>query len=152
MRHISGLFAILFAASAVAGCQSGADALDLASTASVEPARSALQSGKLSYRNEDYGLAQQHFQKATEEEPFNPEAWMGLAAAYDRIGRFDLADRAYNQAESLIGPAPQLLNNRGYSYMLRGNAEKARSLLARARTALPQDETVNANTLLLEAM
>jgi Flp pilus assembly protein TadD len=152
MRHFEGLSAILLAAIILAGCQNGTGALDLASTASVEPARTALQSGKLSYRNEDYGLAQQHFLKATEEEPFNPEAWMGLAAAYDRIGRFDLADRAYTQAESLIGPAPQLLNNRGYSYMLRGDTEKARTLLGRAQAALPQNETVDGNARLLQAM
>jgi Flp pilus assembly protein TadD len=50
------------------------------------------------------------------------------SASYDRLGRFDLAERAYQSAIHLVGETTVILNNRGYSYMLRGN------LVAAART------------------
>ena len=46
--------------------------------------------------------------------------------------RFDLADRAYAQVEKLSGRHATLLNNRGYSYMLRGDLSKARADLSAA--------------------
>src|SRR5277367_2733199 len=46
----------------------------------------------------DFGLAQQYFQDAVEKSPEDVMAWIGLAASYDRLGRFDLADQAYASA------------------------------------------------------
>jgi Flp pilus assembly protein TadD len=43
----------------------------------------------------DYGLAEQYYRRAVEATRQNGSAWIGLAAAYDRLGRFDLADLAY---------------------------------------------------------
>ncbi len=40
-------------------------------------------------------------------------AWIGLAASYDRLGRFDLADLAYRHAIWLEGENYIILNNRG---------------------------------------
>ena len=54
---------------------------------------------------------------------------MGLAASYDQLRRFDLADRAYAAGVGIVGPTPEVLNNQGYSYMLRGDYH------ARARDA-----------------
>ena len=75
----------------------------------------------------NFGLAQQYFQDAVEKSPDDVTAWIGLAASYDRLGRFDLADRAYAAAEKLEGETVRLLNNEGYSYMLRGDL-KGRAL------------------------
>ena len=50
------------------------------------------------FRQGSYGLAERHFRKAVELHPRDAEAWLGLAASYDRLRRFDLADRAYAQA------------------------------------------------------
>jgi Flp pilus assembly protein TadD len=72
-----------------------------------------------------FGLAQQYFQDAVERAPGDVTAWIGLAASYDRLGRFDLADRAYAAASKLEGETPRLLNNEGYSYMLRGDLKAA---------------------------
>jgi len=33
-----------------------------------------------------------------EKAPRDASAWIGLAASYDHVGRFDLADQAYKQA------------------------------------------------------
>ncbi|MBN8964891.1 MAG: tetratricopeptide repeat protein, partial [Rhizobiales bacterium] len=54
--------------------------------------------GKKYFRQGSYGMAERHFRKAVELHPRDAEAWVGLAAAYDRMRRFDLADRAYDQA------------------------------------------------------
>jgi tetratricopeptide (TPR) repeat protein len=76
--------------------------------------------GKKHFRANDFGLAEKHFRRAVESHPRDAEAWLGLAASYDRLRRFDLADRAYGQAVGILGPTVEILNNQGYSYMLRG--------------------------------
>jgi tetratricopeptide (TPR) repeat protein len=80
----------------------------------------------------NYGLAEQHYRRAVEATHQNSSAWIGLAAAYDRLGRFDLADLAYRRAVRLEGENYVILNNRGYSYLLRGDIRRARRLLERA--------------------
>jgi Flp pilus assembly protein TadD len=101
--------------------------------------------GKEHYRNGSFGLAEKHFRLAVEKDPPNPEAWLGLAAAYDKLGRWDLADRAYRRAYVLVGPTPELLNNRGYSYMLRGKYRRAGIDLAEAAAKAPDDERIRTN-------
>jgi Tfp pilus assembly protein PilF len=54
----------------------------------------------------NFGLAQQYFQDAVEKSPSDVTAWIGLAASCDRLGRFDLADRAYAAAAKLEGEPP----------------------------------------------
>ena len=69
---------------------------------------------------------QRYFKDGVEKAPRDLTAWTGLAASYDRLLRFDLADQAYAQAVRLGGETPQILNDQGYSYMLRGNLTAAR--------------------------
>ena len=75
---------------------------------------------KQQFRLENYGLAERYFRRAVEARAGDAEAWLGLAASYDRLKRFDLADRAYDQLVRLVGPTPEVLNNQGFSYILRG--------------------------------
>jgi Flp pilus assembly protein TadD len=99
----------------------------------------------------NFGLSQQYFQDAVEKTPKEPTAWVGLAASYDRLGRFDLADRAYGAAVKLTGDTPSLLNNEGYSYMLRGDLRKASALLDKALKLDPANETTLNNRKLLNS-
>ena len=85
-----------------------------------------LRLGKEQFRNANYGLAEKHFRQAVEQSPENIEALIGLAAAYDQLGRFDLADRAYKEALRVGGATSAILNNRGYSFYLRRDFKKAR--------------------------
>ena len=62
---------------------------------------------------------------------------MGLAASYDQLGRFDFADRAYDQLLKVAGRKPQIVNNMGYSQLLRGNKKKARELLLKRGSTCP---------------
>jgi Flp pilus assembly protein TadD len=105
--------------------------------------------GKRHYKEQNYGLAEKHFRKAVEAQPRSAEAWVGLAASYDRLRRFDLADRAYEQAINLLGPTPEVLNNQGFSYMLRGDYKLARKKLAAAQAKDPDSKYIQNNIDLL---
>jgi Tetratricopeptide repeat len=109
-----------------------------------------LQMGKRYFRSNSFGLAEQSFRSAAEKHPNDAESWVGLAASYDRLRRFDLADRAYAQAIRLIGPTVQILNDQGFSYMLRGDYARARRKLEEAQAKDPANPYVQANIQLLE--
>ena len=76
-------------------------------------------------------------------------AWIALAAAYDRLARFDLADRAYKMAIRLAGETTEILNNQGYSYMLRGDLRAARGKFEQALQREPNNPTILNNLQLL---
>src|SRR5262249_29442044 len=109
-----------------------------------------LDTGKKLYRAANYGLAERHFRRAVEARPKDAEAWVGLAASYDQLRRFELADRAYNQAIGILGKSPEVLNNQGYSYMLRGDYARARVTLLQAKAKAPDNPYVLNNLELLE--
>jgi tetratricopeptide (TPR) repeat protein len=106
--------------------------------------------GKKYFRAGSFGLAEQHFRKAVEGAPRDAEAWTGLAAAYDRLKRFDLADRAYQQAMAIVGPTPEILNNHGYSYMLRTDYRRAREKFLAAQARDPSNPYIKNNLELLD--
>jgi Tetratricopeptide repeat len=109
-----------------------------------------LQLGKKYFRSNNFGLAEKSFRSAVEKHPRDAEAWVGLAASYDRLRRFDLADRAYQEAIRLIGPTADILNNEGFSYMLRGDYARARRTLEAAEAKDPANPYIQANLRLLE--
>jgi len=107
--------------------------------------------GKKQFRAANFGLAEKHFRRAVELHPRDLEAWIGLAASYDRLRRWDMADRAYDQAVKIAGPIAEILNNWGYSYMLRGDYRRARETLLQAQAQDPANPYVKNNLDLLEA-
>ena len=109
-----------------------------------------LQLGKKYFRSNNFGLAEKNFRAAAEKHPNDAEAWVGLAASYDRLHRFDLADRAYSQAIHIIGPTAEILNDQGFSYMLRGDYQRAHKKLQEAQAKDPSNPYVQANLQLLE--
>jgi Flp pilus assembly protein TadD len=145
---------LLSAALLLAGC--GTPPSNLLSPAE-EPIYGSLPSekwhdkGKIYYRDGDYGLAEKSFRKAIEEDKNNAEAWLGLAASYDRLRRFDLADRAYKVVIKLVGNTPTVLNNLGYHYILLGDYAAARQTLAAARSADPKNPYISNNLALIDA-
>ncbi|WP_349643616.1 tetratricopeptide repeat protein [Bradyrhizobium genosp. SA-3] len=66
-----------------------------------------------------------------------------------RIRRFDLADQAYAQAIRLGGETVQVLNDQGYSYMLRGNLNAARRKFEKAYSLDPTNPVIANNLELL---
>jgi Flp pilus assembly protein TadD len=124
------------------------------STAAAKPSRDKdddVSLGKKYFRDGNLSLAERHFRRAVELRPRDLESWIGLAACYDRQRRFDLADRAYDQATKIAGPTAEILNNRGYSYMLRGDQRRARETLLEAQARDPGSAYVKNNLELLEA-
>ncbi|MDX0485527.1 tetratricopeptide repeat protein [Sinorhizobium medicae] len=154
-RRTTELALAIVSAVLLSSCQTS----EVLSSADVDPtsavtggdvSRSDLDQGKLQFMNGNYGLAEKHFREAVELRRDNAEALMGLAACYDRLGRFDLADKTYSQLLKVAGRQPRIVNNMGYSHYLRGEKAKARTLLLEARAALPGDNTIEANLALLD--
>jgi Flp pilus assembly protein TadD len=109
-----------------------------------------LQRGKRYFAANNYDLAAESFRSATEKHPSDAKAWIGLATAYDRLHRFDVADRAYAEAIRLAGETAEILNDEGYSYMLRGDYARAQKTLEAAEAKDPANPYVQANMQLLE--
>ncbi|MFZ0570379.1 MAG: tetratricopeptide repeat protein [Rhodomicrobium sp.] len=143
-----------FAAAALtfflAGCGGSLDS-PVASAGLAVPSDSPNRLGAENFNRGEYGLAESNFREAVEKSPHDASSWIGLAASYDRLRRFDLADRAYQQAIKLSGETAQILNNQGYSYLLRGNLAKAKAKLSKARALEPDNPTTLNNLKLLEA-
>jgi Flp pilus assembly protein TadD len=108
-----------------------------------------LQLGKQHFRNANFGLAEKHFRLAVEQSNDGVEALIGLAASYDQLGRFDLADRAYQEAVKIAGLTSAILNNRGYSYYLRRDFRRARQDFQLALRKDPQNGVARKNMDLL---
>jgi Flp pilus assembly protein TadD len=102
------------------------------------------------YRNGNYGLAERYYRQAIEERHNNAEAWLGLAASYDRLKRFDHAARAYEQLMKLAGNTPTVLNNFAYHQMLKGDFAGARQTLQAAASQAPDNPYIRNNMDLLE--
>lgn len=155
-RFRSGLSCLL-AGLLVASCQMVAEDAAVPSTPTIQepvdvkyyPSDEPLKLGMEHFARGNYGLSERYFRDAVEKSPRDVTAWVGLAASYDRLRRFDLADQAYASAIKLAGYTVQVLNNQGYSMMLRGNFEGARRAFLRAYKLDPTNPTVLNNLELL---
>jgi len=121
----------------------------LPSSVEPYPDDQVLAVAKTHFSEGNYGHAARYFERAVEISRDDPEAWLGLAASYDRVRRFDLADRAYRELASLIGNRPEYYNNVGYSYLLRGDVAKARANFLKARGMDDANLTINNNLELI---
>jgi Tfp pilus assembly protein PilF len=126
--------------------------LTIQENASVQyyPSDEPLRLGIEHFNRGSFGIAEKYFRDAVEKAPKDASAWLGLAASDDRLGRFDLADRAYLSAIRLGGETTAVLNNRGYSYMLRGDLVAARKCFLKALEREPGNPTILNNLKLLD--
>lgn len=141
-----GLAALMTCALSLGACQTaGPPPLDgsvaLASNEFGQLGRQELAAG-------NFGLAENYFRQAVESNAEDGPSWLGLAAAYDNLGRFELADRAYTEALRIDGESQAFLNNRGYSFYLRGDRARALAMFRRAQTLFPAS-VVTANNIAL---
>lgn len=101
--------------------------------------------GKAHLARGHLGLAVTAFQQAVAQHPQSLEALNALAATYDEMGRYDLADRNYSRALEVAPDDPQTLNNAGYSRFLRGDYQEAMRLFTEAGARAPDDPVVAGN-------
>jgi Flp pilus assembly protein TadD len=161
-RNFRAVLTILsLTAISLAGCADN-DPLDLATprqqavvqtdprAGNVPASNDDLAQAKEYFRQSNFGLAEKLFRRAVETSPTDAEAWLGLAATHDELGRFDLADREYAQVVKRTGLTTALLNNRGYSYMLRGDLVHARRDFDAARRRAPDNAYLLNNLKLLD--
>ncbi|MEM7215308.1 MAG: tetratricopeptide repeat protein [Pseudomonadota bacterium] len=115
-----------------------------------DSSKALLTAGKEHFKNQNYGLAEENFRKAVEVRSDNAGAWLGLAASLDQLGRFEFADRAYEQLVELKKNDARVYNNIGYSHLLRGDYSRARQYFSRAQDIDPSLEEIQGNIHLLE--
>jgi Flp pilus assembly protein TadD len=154
----------IFAAVTLAGCETVAESVSVqtespATSLTVQEPEDVkyyrsdepLKLGIEHFNRGSYGLAERYFRDAVEKAPRDVTAWVGLAASYDRLARFDLADRAYASAIKQAGETTEILNNLGYSYMLRGDLVAARKKFLKAYEREPDNPMIINNLKLLNS-
>jgi Flp pilus assembly protein TadD len=76
----------------------------------------------------DYGEAISLLQVARENRPGDPRVLTAMAVVYDKLGRFDLSDRYYDQAEKADPGSKIVALDRRYSMFLRSAGRQAQDL------------------------
>ncbi len=103
------------------------------------------EAGKLHFGEGRIGLALKSFHEAKRQDPTSVPTLNALAASYDRIQRFDLAQVYYDKALAIEPQSAQTLNNIGYSMLLRGDRTGALAYFDKAKTIDPLNMVVAAN-------
>lgn len=153
-----GLLAVAIAVLPLSGCSSaglsafGSNKLAVAEVANIGSYTTdgALSEARGHFRNNNFGYSAAFYKRAAELSPKNAEAYVGLSASYDRLGRFDLSDRVYASLYQMNGGTAQYYNNVGYSYLLRGNLTEALKNFRQALKLEP-DNVVVANNIQIVA-
>lgn len=86
------------------------------------------------------GLAIEAYRKALRTDPADVEAMLGLAAAYDRMGRFDLSRRHYEMALAIKPKQSETYDQLAASLQMQGRADEAARVKTEiaARDAAPE--------------
>ena len=111
-------------------------------------AADAFKQGDFGAAERNYRLASDMFERDAPGSNDHVESLLGLAASYDSLSRFDLADPIYAQLGAMVPNSPQYLNNYGYSLLLRGDVTRARSYFEKARQLMPENTIIQNNGLM----
>src|SRR5262249_3943372 len=98
-----------------------------------------------------YGIALGQFEEALQAQPDSVRALNAIAATYDQLQNFELADQYYLRAVQLAPSSPDVLNNIGYSHALQGDLAAAASYFARAKQLDPENGILDANIQLVQS-
>ena len=82
--------------------------------------------------------------------PRDGEGWLGLAASYDRLKRYVSPTAPTARRSPIFGPRPEVINNIGYSFLLRGDLRRARQKFAEAQRQDPENPTIANNIALVD--
>ena len=155
-----GLFAaaLTLGAASLSACSSigyssfGQNKLEVAELSNIGDytAERALSEGRAHFRNSDFGYSAALYKRAVELAPGDVQGYVGLSASYDRLGRFDLADRVYASLYKITGGTAQYYNNLGYSFMLRGKLSEALANFRKAQAIEPENLVIANNIQILK--
>ena len=137
MRWIAPL---LISTSLLAGCSLFSGTNESFSTllersGRLQPQLTAYEQGKRNLQLGNPGLAIAAFQRELAQNPNSIPAINGLAVAYDRLGRSDVAQRYLDQALTLDSNSVVTLNNLAYLHLTHGETAVAVAYGERARAA-----------------
>lgn len=85
---------------------------------------------ELQFRQGNVALALQQYRKAMRASPADIDAYIGVAACYDRMGRFELSRRYYEEALALDPSDKRVRHNFALSLRLQGRGEEAARFIA----------------------
>lgn len=105
--------------------------------------------GKRHFENGDYGLAVHRFELSLAHEGESVQVLNAIAASYDRLKRYDVAERLYGRALAYAPADPQTLNNLAFSSYLQGRHDQAQRYLQMAQANPEADREVIAANLQL---
>lgn len=122
-------------AGALAACAAGGDNVAVRPLASPlaagrQPLNIRVAEGRAQFALGNVALALEAFRKGLREEPASVDALNGMAACYDRMGRFDLSRRYYEDALAIAPEDPRLYRNLALSLEMQGKADEAVSVRA----------------------
>lgn len=92
----------------------------------------ALAKGRMLFERGEFALAADAFNKAVRQNPDSADAYNGLAASYDNLGRYDLSRRYYELALAQAPEDGRILRNLARSMLAQGDRLAARRLIAEA--------------------
>jgi Tfp pilus assembly protein PilF len=158
MRRIGPLLMSTVLVTGCAGVATNTESLSvlLERSGQSQPKLPAYEQGKRHLQFKSPGLAVAAFEEALKANPDSVPALNGLAVAYDRLGRADVAQRYLDRALMLDANSAVTLNNLAYLNLVQGNTAVALAYAERAKiaAALPMDmmlpETI-ANTVVRTA-
>jgi LytR cell envelope-related transcriptional attenuator/Tetratricopeptide repeat len=145
---------LLLAMPALGGC-SGVMVVELAvralSTPQPEVRADAREAARRHFDEGRFGEAAWQYKSALSKNRNSVEVLNGLAASYDRLGRYDLSERYYHEALAIDPRSAQTLNNLGYSYYLQGKPDLALAYLSHVPGHPADMPVIEGNRTLAEA-
>jgi len=139
--------ALIVACGFLAGCAGNSS--DVRPMMAMNGTRMAVQdpveNGRALLITGQYGLAVEALSRVLHDQPQNVRALNLIAETYDRLRRYDLADRYHAEALEIDPNSVAALNNWGFSYLVRGNKTRAVGLLERAAAIKGDQPVVTAN-------
>ncbi|MEO6112820.1 MAG: LytR C-terminal domain-containing protein [Sphingomicrobium sp.] len=139
-KHVASLALVAVLASACSSGELNVRSIASPLAAGRQPANFRLAEGNAQFALGNIGLALESFRKALREDPASIDAMVGLAACYDRMGRFDLSRRHYEMALAAQPAEPALYAALAQSLDVQGRVPEAARVKAElaARVVAPE--------------
>lgn len=131
-----------------------ASCMEVTGTARPDAATAAMHysTGLQLLQQRNYPAAKAELTKAQPFKTGDVRALMALAVASDMLGDYRTSDRAYSELTTRGADKAMLFNNMGYSYMLRGDLDRAMTYLTEAARQAPDDAAIRNNLAMLRGV